>query len=657
MRLVLFQRLTTRKRGGVPVHRGFVLASFFLLGLLPPLLRAQDAQEVPPPTTLKGLTIEQLLDIDVTSVSKRPEKLFDAASAIQVITADDIRRSGATSLPEALRLASNLEVAQIDSRQWAITARGFNNVFADKMLVLIDGRSVYTPLYAGVYWDVQDTFMPDLDRIEVISGPGATQWGGNAVNGVINITTKSAKDTQGGLVYGGTGSDPDASYGARYGGQLAPGLYYRVYAKGFNRDESILTNLKGANDAWRMFQGGYRLDWDRSTSDTLTLQGDLYSGSVDQPGPGDIHMNGLNTLGRWTRTLAANSDLQFQTYFDRTYRSIPGSFTQTLNTGDFDFQHRFPLGERHDIVWGVGYRVVADDIINTPANAFIPPKVTHDWVSAFAQDAIALSKDRLLLTLGSKFERNAYTGWEFQPSGRLAWTPDKQTTLWTAVSRAVRTPSRIDRDLYSPAKAPFVTAGSDSVISENLIAYELGARWEINPSLILSVAGYYDNYKNLRSLEPLNPPLPFPVQNSSGLIGHASGAEFTAEWRATAKWRLRAGYTEMRVHSEPEPGSPDRGTRGAIARDPNHQFTLRSAWDLSAKWEFDVDLRHVSEIGSQKLPGYTEADLRLGWTPAPTWDLALIGRNLLHPQHAEFNVSSGRREIPRTLFGQATWRF
>lgn len=657
MRLVLFQRPTTGKRKGSLVHRSFALAGALALSLVAPSVRAQNAQEVPPPTTLKGLTIEQLLDIDVRSVSKRPEKLFDAASAIQVITADDVRRSGATNLPEALRLASNLEVAQIDSRQWAITARGFNNLFADKLLVLIDGRSVYTPLYAGVYWDVQDTFMPDLDRIEVISGPGATQWGGNAVNGVINITTKSAKDTQGGLAYAGGGTVPNDSFGVRYGGKLASGVYYRVYAKMFDEPESKFMNGRGANDPWHVAQGGYRLDWDKSGSDTITLQGDAYKGMVDQPGPGNTEVSGLNTLGRWTRTLGANSDLQFQAYYDRTYRSIPGSFTQTLNTGDFDFQHRFPIGMRHDVVWGVGYRAVADDIINTPANAFLPPTVTHDWFSAFAQDAIALSKDRVALTLGSKFEHNPYTGWEFQPSGRLAWRPAKQTTIWTAISRAVRTPSRIDRDLFSPAIPPYRTAGSDNVVSEKLIAYELGARFEVDPALVLSIATYYDDYNDLRSLEPLNPPVPFPVQNSSGLIGHATGAELTADWRVSTNWRLHAGYTEMRVHSEPAPGSPDRATRGSIARDPNHQFTLRSSWDLSTQWELDADVRYVSEIAAQNVPGYAEADMRLGWTPAPTWELALIGRNLLHDRHAEFNAPPGRREIPRSVYGQATWRF
>ena len=557
-----------------------------------------QAAPPPPPSVLKNLTFDQLMDIDVTSVSKRPERLFETASAIQVITAEDIRRSGATSIPEALRLATNLEVGQIDARQWAITARGFNNVFADKMLVLIDGRSVYTPLYAGVYWDVQDTLLEDLDRIEVISGPGATQWGANAVNGVINITTKSAKDTQGGLVLGGVGTELRDSVGVRYGGRLAPGVYYRIYGKYSDRDDSVRTNGRMSNDAWRTLQGGFRVDWDAVDRNAFTLQGDFYNGSMDQPGRNNIRVNGMNLLGRWTRTLGANSDLKLQVYFDRTHRRIPGSFTQDLNTTDLDFQHRFPLGTAHDLVWGLGYRVVADDIVNTPANAFLPPRVTRQLFNAFAQDEITLSKDRLALTLGSKIEHDDYTEFELEPSARMSWTPDKQQTIWAAVSRAVRTPSRIDRDLFSPATPPYRIAGGSQVVPEKLIAYELGYRVQLDPSFVVSLATYVNHYDDLRSLEPLSPPLAFPVAASSGFRGRSVGAELTAEWRITSAWRVRGGYTEMRVHSERQPGTVDRGTRDGIARDPNHQLRLRSQWDLSAKWECDAEFRYVSAIAN-----------------------------------------------------------
>lgn len=631
---------------------------FAFAALLAPAARAQhDAAPVlPHASILKQLTVDELLNLDVTSVSRQPEKLFSTASAVQVITAEDIRRSGATRLPEALRLASNLEVAQIDSRQWAITARGFNNAFADKMLVLIDGRTVYTPLYAGVYWDAQDTLLADLDRIEVISGPGATQWGANAVNGVINVTSKSAEATQGALVQAGGGLDLRHTVDARYGGVLAPGVYYRVYAKYFERGDSVRPAGNDALDAWRGLQGGFRVDASGAEGNAYTLQGDAYGERIGQPGFDSIRATGSNLLGRWTHTRSDDSEWKLQAYVDRTHRSIPGSFTQDLITGDLDFQHRFPLAAGHDVVWGLGYRASADDIINTPANAFLPANVTHQWFNTFFQDRITLSPDRLIATLGTKVEHNDYTGLELEPSVRVAWTPTGQAMMWGAVSRAVRTPSRIDRDLFSPAVPPYRISGGPHVVSEKLLAYELGGRVQLNPRLLFSVATFLNYYDDLRSLEPLTPPLPFPAEASSGLQGWSAGAELTAEWRATSAWRLRAGYTEMRVHSEPQPGTPDRSTRASIARDPNHQLQLHSLLDLSARWEWDTALRYVAPIGSQDLPGYTELDLRLGWQPAPEWELSLLGSNLLHDHHAEFNSLPGRREVSRSVYLQATWR-
>ena len=601
--------------------------------------------------------MDQLMDIVVTSVAKRPEKLSTVASAIQVITADDIRRSGATSLPKALRLASNLEVAQIDSRQWAITARGFNNVFADKMLVLLDGRSVYTPLYAGVYWDVQDTMIEDVDRIEVISGPGSTQWGANAVNGVINITTKSAKDTQGGLLVGGAGSELRTSGEARYGGTLAPNVYYRVYAKFFDRGDSVRTNGRRSNDAWRVGQVGFRVDGNAAAGDLLTLQGDGYDGTMGQVGPDNIRVNGANVLGRWTRNLAENSEVKLQAYYDHTHRRIPGSFTQDIGTYDVDFQHRRPIGSAQDFVWGLNYRRVEDSVVNTPANAFLPPSVGRNSFGAFVQDKIALIKERLRFTVGTKIEHSDYTGFEFEPSARLAWMPASNQTIWSAISRAVRTPSRIDRDLFSPATPPYRIAGGGNVVSEKLISYELGYRVQLNPRVTVSLATFLNDYDDLRSLEPLNPPFAFPVDASSGLRGRSSGGEFTGEWRVTPGWRLRVGWAELRVRSEPQPGNIDRGTRDSIAHDPNHRVALRSSLDLSAKWDCDADLRYVAPIHNQSLPGYTELDLRFGWRPSERWALSLLGQNLLHNHHAEFNTPGTRRELQRGVYGKASWRF
>ena len=625
--------------------------------LLASVAAADEPAYLPAPSAMKKLTLAQLMDLDVTSVSKHPEKLSEVASAIQVITGDEIRRSGATRLPEALRLASNLEVAQIDSRQWAITARGFNNVFADKMLVLIDGRTVYTPLYAGVYWDAQDVVLEDVDRIEVISGPGATQWGANAVNGVINITTKSARDTQGGLIVGAAGNELRDFGTVRYGGQLAPGVYYRVYGKYFDRNDSVRPSGMGANDSWRMGQGGFRVDWDGAAGNQLTLQGDIYSGTITRAGPDNIHMSGGNLLGRWSRTLAENSDMRLQVYYDRTHRRIPGSFTQDLDSYDLDFQYRRPFGEAHDVLMGLGYRIADDDILNTAANAFLPPFVTLHTANAFLQDEITLSPHRLHLTVGTKVEHNDYTGIEWEPSLRLAWTPERTQTVWAAFSRAVRTPSRIDRDLFSPATPPYRIAGGPNVVAEKLLAYELGYRVQLDPQLSVSFATFYNYYNDLRSLEPLNPPAAFPVEISSNLRGESVGAELTADWRVTRSWRLRAGYTEMRVTSEPQPGSIDRTTNRSISLDPNHQVQLRSFWDLAANWEADATLRYVSAIGNQAVPAYTELNLRLGWRPTAAWELSVDGLNLLHAHHPEFNPPGSRREIQRSIYGKATWRF
>ena len=637
-------------------RRRGALILFAVLSLLAGA-RGQNGEPESGVADLKKLSLSQLLDVDVTSVSRRPEKLSETASAIQVISGEEIARSGATSIPEALRLASNLQVGQVDSRQWAITARGFNNTLANKLLVLMDGRILYTPLYAGVYWDVQDSLLEDLDRIEVISGPGATQWGANAVNGVINITTKSAKETQGALVTGGIGNELHDTGGVRYGGRAGSGAYYRVYAKYSEHDRSVLPNGQGADDGWRMGQAGFRFDWDTPADDTITLQGDGYTGRIAQTGNPDIAITGNNLIGRWTRPLAENSDLRFQAYFDRTHRDIPGSIEQDLDTYDLDFQHRFPLGERQDIVWGLGYRWIQDDIRNTPTLAFLPPRVTRVWGSAFVQDAVALIPNRLDLTFGSKFEHNPYTGWETQPSVRVAWRPDSQQTLWGAISRAVRTPSRIDREFYSPAVPPFILNGGPGFRSEKLVAYELGYRVAASQALAVSIATFYNEYDDLRSVEPTNPPAQFPIVLANGLRGKSYGAELSASYRVTAHWRLRGGYTELRTKSEPKVGSFDRTSSRSQVLDPPRQLSLQSILDVTDEIGFDTTVRYVGPIANQSVPDYAEMDMRLSWRPRPQWEFALIGQNLLHAHHPEFGAPTTRREIERSIFGKVTWRY
>lgn len=632
-------------------------SAFFCLLASTGRLPAQTPKAAQSPAELKKLSIEELMEIEVTSVSRHPEKLSEAASAIQVITGDEIRRSGVTSLPEALRLASNLQVAQVDARQWAISARGFNATTANKLLVLIDGRTVYTPLYAGVFWDVQDTLLEDIDQIEVISGPGATLWGANAVNGVINVTTKRARDTQGLLLQGGGGTELRYFGGLRYGGMLTSNVHYRVYGKYFDRDSAVFSDGRETTNDWSMGQGGFRIDWEPSQANLFTLQGDLYGGSGQQPGTSDLRMRGGNVIGRWSHTISESSDLGVRFYYDRTHRRIPGTFAEDLDTYDLDAQHRFLIGERHDVVWGLGYRLIEDDVENSAALAFLPAEVSRQWFSAFAQDEIALVKDRLHLTLGTKIEHNDYTGFEFQPSGRLAWNVTKGHMLWAAISRAVRTPSRIDTEFYVPGSPPFSIAGGTNFVSEELLAYEIGYRVEPHPRVSVSLAAFYNDYDNIRSLEQVSPPAASPVVIGNGQKAEAYGAELSIDYRVTDWWRMRAGYTELQIEVRPEAGSTDRSFGSAESHDPNRHFMLRSSVDLPENIELDAGFRFVTQIFNQNVPEYGELDVRLAWRPIPTMELSVVGQNLLHSHHPEFGRLSGRREIERSVYGKVLWRF
>ena len=617
---------------------------------------AQQPDSSASAAALKKLSIEQLMNLEVTSVSRRPERLAQAASAIQVITQQDIRRSGASSLPEALRLVTNLQVAQINSRDWAISARGFNSTTANKLLVLIDGRTVYTPLYSGVFWDVQDVPLGDVDRIEVISGPGATLWGANAVNGVINVITKRARETQGLVVSGGGGTELRGFGTTRYGGALGSHVNYRIYGKGWAREPSVLPGGQDATDDWHMEQAGFRLDWDASTINQVTMQGDLYNGRISQATAGDIAVSGGNVVAKWSHTVSANSAVTAQLYYDRTNRNIPGTFGEDLDIYDVDLQHATRLGARHDVVWGLGYRLINDRVANSALLAFLPPHVTRQWFTGFVQDEIALIPDRLHVALGTKVEHNDYTGYEIQPSGRVSWRLSPSGTLWAAVARALRTPSRIDRELFFPAQPPYVIAGGPGFHSEEELAYELGYRHQ-RGALALSVATFYSRYHGLRSVEQVNPPTPSPAVIANGQYGESYGAEVTADYLITKGWRVRAGHTELRIHIWPNPGSTDT-TRGASeSQTPDRQFFLFSSLDLPAHLRLDAGMRAIDDITRQQVPGYAELNAKLTWQPTPQLDLSLVGQNLLHDRHAEFGAPATRREIERGVYGLVEWRF
>ena len=607
-------------------------------------------------TLLKKLSVEELMNVVVTSVSRRAQPLSQVSSAIQVISQEDIRRSGATSLPEALRLASNLQVAQVDSRQWAISARGFNGTTANKLLVLIDGRTAYTPLFSGVFWDVQDVPLAEIDRIEVISGPGATLWGANAVNGVINVITKAPQDSRGLLVTGGAGTALRGFGSARYGGSLGEGVRYRVYGKGFDRDATALATGLNATDDWQMGQGGFRVDWQKGETNRFTVQGDAYGGQMGQPTGSDVSVNGGNVLGRWSHTLSANSEFRVRMYYDRTHRDIPGVFAEELNTYDVELLHRTLLGTRHNLVWGLNYRHLDDHVRNSPSLGFLPADDVDHRFGGFIQDEIMLVPDRLTITLGTKAEQNEFVGLEIQPSARVNWRMSGSGTVWGAVSRALRTPSRIDRDFFVPGQPPYLLAGGPDFRSEEVMAYELGYRLR-HRALMMSLATFYNRYDRLRSLEQTNPPAASPVVIGNGVEGQSYGAELTADYKVTDAWRVRAGYTEMRVNLWTKPGSTDATAGRNESHSPDRQFSLHSSLDLPLDLQLDGGLRYVGEIANQQLPAYTELDARLTWSPTGQVDLSVVGQNLLHRRHAEFGTPTTRRQIERGVHGAVQWHF
>ena len=619
-------------------------------------LAAQQPDSVSP-GRLKQLSLEQLMNIEVTSVSRRAETLAQAASAIQVITAEDIRRSGSRSVPEALRLAPNLEVAQIDSRTWAISARGFNGTTANKLLVLIDGRTVYTPLFSGVFWDVQNVPMWEIDRIEVISGPGATLWGANAVNGVINIITKHAGDTQGFYGAAGAGTELRGFGGVRWGGRAGEALPYRVHVRGFSRDASVLPDGSDARNEWYLGQAGFRADWDPSPAQYVSVQGEYYDGRASLPAADDLELRGGNLMINWRRAFSRTSAATLQVYWDRTYRLQPGTFAERLDTYDVDFQQELTLGRHHALVWGFGYRLINDWVENSPALAFLPPHVTRDWVTGFVQDEVTLIPERLTVAVGTKIEHNDYTGVEVQPSIRASLRTQRNGTFWTGLSHAVRTPSRIDREFFVPGQPPYIVAGGAGFESEKLIAYELGWRFQPEARLLLSLATYYNWYDDLRSVERVNPPQSFPVVIANGWRGTSYGAELAADFRVTEHWNLKAGYVEFRLDLEQQPGSNDTTGARSEAADPERQALLRSSWDLPRNLTLDAMARYVGRVAATDVPAYAELDVRLGWQPLPNLQLSVRGQNLLHDQHPEFGAPLSRLEIERGVFGEVVWQF
>jgi len=608
---------------------------------------------------LTALSIEDLSNIQVTSVSKHAEKLSDAPASIYVITSDDIRRSGANSLPDALRLAPNLQVAEVANGQYAISARGFNNAIGNKLLVLIDGRTVYTPLYSGVFWNSQFVMLEDIDRIEVISGPGGTLWGANAVNGVINIITRRAQDTQGGLVAAGDGNRTQSG-SMRYGGKIGDDGYFRVYAMGQDSKNTTQANGLSAADDWQTGQAGFRADWQRG-GDTYNVQGDVYRGKTDPDPAGTPTVSGDNLMTHWTHQLEGGSNFSLQAYYDHTVQDDPYIYRDEEYIFDIQLQHAFTWGDTNRILWGGGYRQARDDTkayfypTNPLPEAFLPADANLNWKNLFVQDEWSATAN-LTITAGIKAETNVYTGVEYLPSLRFAWKPSGDQLWWGEISRAVRAPSRLDTDFYVYLHLPHyplfpVIEGGPDFQSEVADVIELGYRSQPSTRFSYSVTTFFSFYSKLRSGEPP----PAVVQNM--MEGSTYGLEAWGNYQLTPNWRLSAGLTELREDLRIEAGSLDPTGPSALGNDPKYQFQLRSSLNIDPTQELDMIVHRIGSLPNPVVPAYTSMDLRYGWKARPNLEISLTAQNLFANNHVEFGSLPTRSEIPTGVYLKGVWRY
>jgi iron complex outermembrane receptor protein len=653
-----------------------------LLGVLPILMLASGAYATPLlPPDLMEMSLEALMDIEITSVSKKPQKKSEAAAAIFVITGEDLRRWGVMNIPDALRRVPGLQVARINNSRWAITARGFNGRFANKLLVMIDGRSIYTPLFAGVYWESNDVMLEDVERIEVIRGSGGTLWGANAVNGVINIITRSAADTQGTLLSAGAGNEVRGFTSLRHGTRLGNEVNIRTYVK-FHEDDNgaaIDTGLitPAAHDDKRFAQGGFRMDWGDNSTNRHTLQGDLYSGSAGQqlllatsPTPviEDTDYDGSNLLYRWSHHNKPDSEWKLQTYYDVV--SYNGAaLSEDRSTLDIDIQHRSRPGERHDMVWGLNYRLSRDHPRSTRIYTLDPRRRTLQLFTAFLQDEISLLDERLKLTVGSKFEHNEFTGFEAQPNIRMAWLMENGNTLWGAVSRAVRTPSRGGNDATlqiippPPAVSPLTILGNRDLAAETLLSWELGYRFSLASKVSVDLTGFYNQYDDLRTIDISTPNPPLMALFDNNMEGNTQGFEIDMHWDIRPWLELNANYTRLEIDLDLKNGSTDTLSLSSEDAAPEHQANIWIAANLDNNTELDAGLRYVggvNNLGFPALDGYVALDLRLGWKPQPGMEIAIIGENLLDDSHQEFNpdfVFSLPTGVERSITARVTLKF
>lgn len=655
----------------------------FLAGLVFPAY----AQEHPPADLIE-MSLEELMNVEVITAGKKEQPLAQVPAAVYVITQEEIRRSGATRLPELLRLAPGVQVAQINANTWAISIRGFNYRYSNKLLVMIDGRTVYSPDFSGVYWDMQNLVLEDIERIEVIRGPGGTLWGANAVNGVINVITKRAQDTQGALFTATTGSQGEAMTQARYGGQNQQKQFsYRLYGKYFREGQSpYLDRAHTAYDAWSDFIGGFRSDWQAARRDNMVFSGQIYRTSEQQfylaplleppfSQPLNTQLKGTeaNLTLKWQHQFTGGSRSTLQTYYDHLDRFFPalGLQQQVL---DIDLQHQLHLARRHEIVVGAGFRFNHENICNSDFLSFLKRTGTLNIFAGSLQDEITLRHD-LWLTAGSKFESNSYTGVEAQPGLRLLWKPYPKHALWSAVSRAVRTPSTYEEQVRINALAfpgpnglPVLLAifGNSRLLSEQILAYELGYRTQPTRTVSIDVAAFYDVYKDLvglaagqpfLELTPTPPHMVIPSTLSNNAKARTKGLEFSGTYQPLAWWRISTAYSWLEIREHAPAGS---GNLMQPGDSPRHQFNLRSYWSLPLDLEFDTAAFYNGALSAQAVPGCVRFDTRLGWHPNKHLAFSLALQNLLHPRHPEFVQTydvQGPAQVGRRVQGGITWHF
>lgn len=635
---------------------------------------------------LDNFSIEQLLnvEVDIVSAGKKPQKLEDTPAAIHVITREDIRRSGLTSLPEILRLAPGLQVARIDGGTWAISSRGFNTKNSDNLLVMVDGRTIHNQTFTGVYWEMQDVLPEDIERIEVVRGPGGALWGANAVTGVINVITSSAAATQGGLVSGAVGNY-ERQGSVRYGGKLGETGNFRVYARQIEQDAFPTANGATGADRRRMGSGGFRADWALPEGNSATVQGDVFEGAADHTGtqltitpPSSKPLNyttdfkGGNLLARWKQARSAAEEWSLQFYYDyyeRRYYNL-GERRATL---DVDFQHRLPLGGTHDFLWGVGYREMDDRFDNSAIVYFNPSSRSDNVISAFFQDEMALGGEAVHLIVGSKFERNRYTGFEYQPNLRLRWKIDERHTAWAALSRAVHTPSRTDEDGRIVAAAVTGNNGVTSlvrlqgypdILSEIVYAYEAGYRVRPNERVQADVAVFRNEHFDLQTVEPGTPfmeagKLVIPQNFRNLARATTTGVEVSGSWKPADSWQVRLAYSWLKLRTYLEPGSKDTSVQPSEGESPQNQVQLHVFHNPLANLDLSGALYYVDKLPALGVASYLRLDLRAAWRPRKDLELSLTGRNLLDARHPEFINAGGPRttELPRSVLAAATWRF